>query len=265
MADVFAVDFDGVLCDSAGEVAVSAWRAGAAIWPEWRALGPEPPPESVARFRRLRPLIETGHQAILLMRLVFQGAEGATDAELAALEERLAGEGWGRARLVELFGRTRDEWLLRDLPDWLGRHGFYPGALEALSTRLGTDAVFIVTTKQERFVEALLRSRRLFLPPGHIFGLNPLKSKEDVLEELSGRRGHAGVRLHFVEDRLLTLLRVAERAGLEHVELYLAAWGYNTEEERALARAHPRITVWSLPEFLWVKESRQSSLETEDV
>lgn len=184
------------------------------------------------------------------MCLIEEEEDEVTGSRLLDLEAAAARDGWTRTRLVELFGRTRDEWIARDPTDWLGRHRFYPGTVQALSARAATDAVFIVTTKQERFVEALLRSQRILLPAGHIFGLNPLKSKEDVLEELSGRPEHRGARFHFVEDRLETLLRVSRRTTLDAVDLYLAAWGYNTEEERATAHAHPRIKVWSLSEFL---------------
>ena len=48
---VFALDFDGVLCDSAYECAVSAWRAGGELWPDWRV--PEPPAECARRFVKL--------------------------------------------------------------------------------------------------------------------------------------------------------------------------------------------------------------------
>jgi hypothetical protein len=38
--DVFALDFDGVLCDSVAEAAVTAWRGGGKLWPHWQ--GEEP-------------------------------------------------------------------------------------------------------------------------------------------------------------------------------------------------------------------------------
>ena len=35
MSDLLALDFDGVLCDSARETGMTAWRAGQAIWSDW--------------------------------------------------------------------------------------------------------------------------------------------------------------------------------------------------------------------------------------
>ena len=68
---VFALDFDGVLCDSVAETAVTGWRAGRRLWPEWQA--DEPPAAALEQFVALRPLLETGYQAILLMHMVCTG------------------------------------------------------------------------------------------------------------------------------------------------------------------------------------------------
>ena len=109
-----ALDFDGVICDSARETAVSAWRAGRELWPEWASV--VPPPEYVARFVRLRPWLETGYQAIVMLRMI---ADGVADAEFAErldehCRECLARLGCDRDELVRRFGRTRDEWIRDD-------------------------------------------------------------------------------------------------------------------------------------------------------
>ena len=49
--------------------------------------------------------------------------------------------------------------------------------------------------------------------------------------------------MHFFEDYLGTLERVAEDVRLEGVRLYLADWGYNTESMRTRAAAQARIEV----------------------
>jgi phosphoglycolate phosphatase-like HAD superfamily hydrolase len=247
--DVFAVDFDGVLCDTAAETGVAAWRAGGQVWPAWQ--GPEPPSEYLSRFLNLRPVLETGYQAILLMRLIHTGVDDETiELQFPELCTRLLEEtGYPTAELVRLFGQTRDTWIDRDLDDWLSRHRFYPGVIETFATRVKTDPVFILTTKQERFVRALLNSRGIRLPANHIFGLDAGKPKEDVLDQLSGRSEFNGARFHFVEDRLQTLIRVASKSSLSHVLLYLADWGYNTPGDREKARSFPRITIWSRGSF----------------
>ena len=248
--DVFALDFDGVLCDSAAETGVTAWRAGGQIWPQWQ--GPEPPSKYLSRFIELRPVIETGYEAILLMRLIYAGADDDTlGLEFRELCSRVLEEmDYSPAELVHLFAQARDAWIDSDRDDWLSRHRFYPEVIEAFATKVETDPVFILTTKHERFVRELLHSLGIRMPPGHIYGLDALKSKQDVLEQLSQRSEFHNARLHFVEDRLATLIRVAQMSRLRHILLYLADWGYNTARDREKARAVPRITIWSSDRFL---------------
>lgn len=61
----------------------------------------------------------------------------------------------------------------------------------------------------------------------------------------------ASTRLHFVDDRLDTLLAVQQAQDVKsRWKLYLADWGYNTEAERAAAAATPGITVLSRQAFI---------------
>jgi phosphoglycolate phosphatase-like HAD superfamily hydrolase len=248
--DVFALDFDGVLVDSASETAISAWRAGQTIWPEWQ--GPQPPEALLQRFRRLRPVLETGHEAIVLMRLVHQGVadeivlEGFPDL----CREVMPSTHLSAHELTARFGRARDAWIAADLNGWLARQRFYPQVLEPLRQALRSHPVYILTTKQQRFALTLLGSVGLDLGEDRIFGLESARPKEDVLKELMRSPALAGGRFHFVEDRLATLERVLQRGDLAEVRLYLAAWGYNTPQQRARAAAGGRIRVWTSEQFL---------------
>jgi hypothetical protein len=56
--------------------------------------------------------------------------------------------------------------------------------------------------------------------------------------------------LHFIDDRYDTIAAVAAEPDVaKRYSLYLAAWGYNTAEERAAARTLPGVTVIDLPSF----------------
>ena len=251
MTEVFFLDFDGVLCDSAAETAVAAWRAGTALWPEWR--GPEPPPDALARFCRHRPLLETGYQAIALLRLIVTGEPDARiAAEFAPLTRAVfAATGWEKPALIRLFGDTRDRWIREDEAGWLGRHRFYPGTATAVHRVLRAGhPVFILTTKQTRFTEMLLGAAGIPLPATAVFGLECGKAKEDTLADFVRSPHYAGARFHFVEDRLDTLERVMGRPELAVVALYFATWGYSLPAERVRATAVPRLTCWNLNEFL---------------
>jgi len=247
--DILVLDFDGVLCDSAQETGISAWRAGQRFFPDWG--GDFPPPAFLAAFVAVRPVLETGFQAILLMRRIADGvpvdqirAEGAAAAQ--ALMPRL---GLEKSALVKAFGAARDAWIATDLASWLACHRFYTGTLDRLREQQAAGCpVLISTTKQERFVVALLAGEGVELPADRILGLDSGKKKEQVLREALAES--PGRRIHFVEDRLDTLRRVEQCPELDAVRLHYADWGYGLPAELAEAQADPRLQVWSLDQFL---------------
>jgi phosphoglycolate phosphatase-like HAD superfamily hydrolase len=257
--DVFALDFDGVLCDSAGECAVTAWRAGGQVWPEWR--GSEPPADYKIRFVNLRPVVETGYQMIPLMKLIRDGVgDDAILAGFSPLCDGLMGaHGLTRRQLVELFGRTRDEWIFQNSADWLSRHRFYPGVVARLREVLGVQPVYILTTKQERFTRQLLDAEGVRMPEGRIWGLERNLNKGQMLEQVMAEPSLRDARIHFVEDRIETLFDVAKKPGLDGVCLYLADWGYNTPAQREQARQHSRVTVWTIDQFLRISPTEPAT------
>lgn len=247
--DVFVLDFDGVLCDSAAETAVSAWRTGRRFFPDW--AGNDPPPAVVEDFVAVRPVLETGYQAILLLHRILAGVSRADIRRegAAAAETLLPRLGLDKPTLIRAFGETRDAWIAADPAGWLARHRFYPGTLERLRERLAAGCpVRIATTKQERFVLALLAGENLDFPAEHVFGLDSGKNKEQILRETQAEFPAAAI--HFVEDRLDTLHRVEACPELAAVRLYYADWGYGLPPERAAAQANPRIQIWTLEKFL---------------
>jgi phosphoglycolate phosphatase-like HAD superfamily hydrolase len=230
---IIALDFDGVLCDSAGEMAESAWRTAANFWPV--EFAGSPPKDFVEAFRALRPGLETGYESILFARLLRDGVAVTAESAHAQSQALLAELPWSRDELVTTFGATRDAWISSDLESWLAAHRFYPGALEFLRSSQQVARVVVITTKQTRFAQALLEGA---LPPEAVFGLET-GSKVGTLCDLRD----SDPDIHFVEDRLDTLLGVTECSELPAVRLYLVDWGYTTSAQRREAGQHPRIRV----------------------
>jgi phosphoglycolate phosphatase-like HAD superfamily hydrolase len=232
---LFALDFDGVICDSAVETAMTGWTAAAAIWPDMPTAVPQ---DMVERFRLIRPIIETGFEAILAMRLLHSGqSTAAIFADYARLNQALINEiNVTVDDLKKLFGETRDQWIAKDLAGWVKMNPLFPGVAAKLQ-RLGQSGQlspwYVVTTKQERFVNQILLANGITLAEGRVFGLDRNKGKVEVLTELSAK--HPDCALHFVEDRLPTLLNVQSQATLASVKLFFALWGYNTEADKAMA------------------------------
>ncbi|PKI56596.1 hypothetical protein CRG98_022979 [Punica granatum] len=278
MGDLYALDFDGVLCDSCGESSLSAVKAAKVRWPSLFDGVVDSATEDwvVQQMYTVRPVVETGYENLLLVRLLLEMripsirkssvAEGLTVDGILENWVKIKPvilEEWGENReaLIDLFGKVRDDWIEKDLATWIGANRFYPGIPDAL--QFASSKLYIVTTKQSRFADALLRELAgVTIPPERIFGLGT-GPKVEVLKQLQKKPEHQGLRLHFVEDRLATLKNVIKDPELDGWNLYLGNlllshipyltfsgdWGYNTKKEREEAAFIPRIQLLQLPLF----------------
>ncbi|PIA34243.1 hypothetical protein AQUCO_03800080v1 [Aquilegia coerulea] len=263
MGDLYALDFDGVLCDSCGESSLSAVKAAKIRWPSL-FNGVESSLEEwiVDQMHVVRPVVETGYENLLLVRLLLEiqlpSIRKSSVAAGLTVEEIL--ENWtklkpvimnewneNRDELIELFGKVRDEWLEKDFSSWIGANRLYPGVSDAL--KFASSKVYIVTTKQSRFADALLQQLAgVTLPSDRIYGLG-MGPKVEVLKKIQSKPENQGLTLHFVEDRIATLKNVIKEPELDAWNLYLVNWGYNTQTEREEAASIPRIQVLELSDF----------------
>ncbi|WP_235620723.1 HAD family hydrolase [Halothece sp. PCC 7418] len=244
---VLALDFDGVLCDGRAEYLESSWRVYTEIWE-----GSEVDLETLRpRFYQLRSVIETGWEMPLLLRSL---QEGMTDASIlenwsAVVTETLEQNGLTQQEMARLLDEKRDHWIETNPQDWLAHHQFYPGVIPRLQAILkeATTQVYIITTKEGRFARTLLAEQGIRFPSDHIMGKESQQPKRKTLTSLSQK--HDQPWLWFVEDRLKTLLSVADSPELDAVRLFLAAWGYNTARSRQQAQDHQQIQLLSLQQF----------------
>ncbi len=246
MKPLLALDFDGVLCDSAPANAATSWRVCQRLWPDRFAPGPVPE-EQVKRFCAIRPYMETGFQSILMTKMMQEGApahEYTTDFA-ALLPQLLARHGLTREQLVAEFGGERDRWVARDEAGWLSWNRFYPGVPEVMRNLMRRSRALIVTTKETRFVLRLFAQVGIDFPEADIFGLERKRKKEEILEEYVAAGEYAPV--VFVEDRLATLQRFLDRPALDSVRLAFAQWGYTTPAQRDEAARIPRIRLLNAP------------------
>lgn len=260
---LYALDFDGVLCDSCGESSQSALKAAKIRWPQiFGEVDSKMEDWILDEMHTLRPVVETGYENLLLVRLLVElqipSTRKSSVADGLTIEKIL--ENWSQLKpiimkewseerdfLVDLFGRVRDEWIDTDFAGWIGANRFYPGIADAL--KFASSQVYIVTTKQSRFADALLQEiAGVTIPAERIYGLGS-GPKVEVLKKLQSMPEHRGLTLHFVEDRLATLKNVIKEPALDGWNIYLGRWGYNTENERKEAESISRIQLLDLPDF----------------
>jgi len=240
---LFALDFDGVICDSALETGRSGWQVASQQWPDMPATMPE---SLLADFRNVRPVMETGFEAILICRLLFEGVSISTLLQDFPwqIEQLSRRDQLDTHALKMQFGAYRDNWIANDLAGWLRMNPLYPGVKEWLN-HIPLARRFIITTKQQRFVSAILAANQINIPDTHIFGLERKLKKPQILADLQARYPHTAI--VFIEDRLPTLVDVINTESLSAIQLYFAGWGYNTETDKQQAQQHQQINYLLQP------------------
>ena len=244
--EVLALDFDGVICNGLKEyfqISVLAYRQ---LWPR---LDPQQPLAWESLFGRLRPVVETGWEMPLVLKAIQEGQ----DEENILLNwpqiraETLTQLQMNPKQIGAQVDGLRDQWINRDLAGWLGLHEFYTGVAAQLQHWVATNLqLFIITTKESRFVDALLRQQGVELPSSAIFGKDCRQPKSETLQQIQAQ-GYT--QIWFVEDRFETLKAMTLQADLPSVALFLGDWGYNTQRERDEAAAHPSVRLLTLKRF----------------
>lgn len=203
-------------------------------------------------MRTVRPVVETGYENIVQIRCLLEGVDPQDMLERwsTMLPEYMERWQLDRANLVELFGKTRDDWIASDLDGWLAPNRIYPGVPEVIDQLMVEHEVYIVTTKQARFTQMILdRMAFIDFPPERIYSQTVSgRPKTEVLEMLQER--HPGTQYHFVEDKYSTLVKVEDATPmLDGWNLYLVDWGYNVQKERDAATASSRINMVDIAQF----------------
>lgn len=246
---VLALDFDGVIAESAPEafvVALRAWvslRPGSPLAPlatragqtdpgAGPATGSAPSGPLYRRFLDLMPLGNRAEDYGVAMHVLEQGIDVPDQAAWDAVYR--AQDPAGLLRFHERFYEMRHAWLEADPAGWRRFLPPYPALLALLHRRHRDVALAIATAKDRRSVDLLLADYGVadLFPPQQIVDKEEGVSKRAHLTRLRERLGVAFEDITFVDDKLNHLESVASLG----VRGALAAWGYNGERERTAAR-----------------------------
>lgn len=247
---LLALDFDGVICDTAHEGYRSAWHVCREVIP---ALSEAAPTDQAQRFVRLRPVLEHGWEFPLLMLAILDGIPEATiweSFQTTCRQQLLERYRVTPKQLAVLMDEARDGAIRRNLDDWLAGQALYPGMADRLRAILSSDILlYIITTKEARFANTLLETHGVAVPTDRIWGKERARPKAELLRSLAAAHTIPFRNIWFVEDRLQTIRAVQGEADLAAVGLFLALWGYIMPKDPDAAARDPRIVPLSLDRF----------------
>ncbi|GBF80567.1 HAD family hydrolase [Aphanothece sacrum] len=245
---ILALDFDGVICNGLLEYFQTTQRTYQQIWPD----NSENLDNFSEDFYQLRPVIETGWEMVILLRaLVLDYARDQIETDWANIcQQIIEQETLNKTSVMAQLDGVRDNWIKTDLQGWLKLHQFYPGILLKLETVLkSATSVYIVTTKEGRFVQELLQQQGINLSEKNILGKEVKQPKYQTLRQLLQENSIKAEELWFVEDLLKTLQTIQKQPDLSEIKLFLADWGYNTEQTRIIGKNDLSISLLSLEKF----------------
>ncbi len=244
---LLALNFDGVISDSAPEAFVVALRTWCALHPGSRlresaaaVLDEARSPSSAdvagcslyARFVEMMPLGNRAEDYAVELRAL---EAGAPISDQTAYDEFKSGIDSGYLReFHQRFYRVRAALSERDAAAWQRLMAAYPGVPELLRRRSGDCVLAIATSKDRRSVRKLLAVYGIddVFPEHLVFDKEAGVSKRAHLEQLAVAHGLTPGQMTFVDDKVNHLDDVA---GLG-VVCSLAGWGYNGPREAVLAR-----------------------------
>jgi len=257
MLRLLALDFDGVISDSAPEAFVVALRTYCEMRPDARlgarlgdcdALlhGPAAPAPAriagdalFAAFLEMMPLGNRAEDYAVGLEALDLGVPLPDQTAYDRFKADLDPE-WMRS-FHKRFYRVRAAMTDADPAAWHRLIGPYPGVSELLRRRAGDARLAIATAKDRRSVGKLLEAYGIadLFPEGRVLDKETGVSKRAHFEHLHGVSGFSYTEMTFVDDKVNHLDAVAPLG----VRCGLAAWGYNGEREVALARSRGHLVL----------------------
>jgi phosphoglycolate phosphatase-like HAD superfamily hydrolase len=229
---LLALDFDGVVSDSAREAFAVARRTYTDLRPAspLRAAAEEP---LWRAFLALMPLGNRAEDYAVILAALLRGVPLPDQAAYDAFRASLAPE---RLRAFHRqFYRVRAAWSERDPAGWLAALRPYPAFCALLRRRAGDVRLGIATAKDRRSVRELLVSYGIsdLFPDGFVLDKEAGEKKRDHVTKLAALAGCGLGETTFVDDKVNHLEDVAPLGA----RCVLATWGYNGEREHRIARA----------------------------
>jgi phosphoglycolate phosphatase-like HAD superfamily hydrolase len=239
---LLALDFDGVICDSAPETFWTGLRTYLALQPESRfresAEHPGPAPAAIFEhplYRAFVELMPLGNRAEDFGVVLAALDAGAALPDQAAYDQFRSGiaPDW-LAKFHERFYAERHALLASDPEGWHALMSPYAEFVALLCRRAGDVLFAIATAKDRESVRALLARYRVLdlFREDLVLDKQTGVSKRAHLERLAELSGISGSEITFVDDKVSHL----DSAAALGVRCALATWGYNSAREEALAR-----------------------------
>lgn len=230
---ILALDFDGVICDSAEEVLQTALAAWSEMSLDSRpAAAFAQDPEFRTAFKRLVPLGNRAEDFGVALHILSAGLDVVSQDDYNRVRDGLGTE-WLSQYHRRFYG-TREGLRSADPGRWLNLHAVYPELIDVLVKNQNRAALAIATAKDGESVRRLLRHFEIdnLFDDQLILDKDTGVAKTLHLQALANILDRSPSEITFVDDKLNHLIQTAPLG----VRCVLASWGHNTLTEHQAAR-----------------------------
>ncbi len=228
-------DFDGVIVDGINEY----WKSSLCACNKY--LLPQsinlviPKDETIPKtFIEIRPWVKFGWEMVLITHEIIKKNYPLNNTNKGKFLENyekncsqiLIKNSWDSQILQKCLDDARKFQIKNDLEQWISLHRPFNEVLDFIKE--ATDKGYkigVISTKGKVFTSKILDHINIY--PDLIFGYEE-GSKVEIISRLSNNYNIQG----FVEDRRKTLINIINNEETNHINCFLAEWGYLKDEDK---------------------------------
>ncbi len=244
---ILAVDFDGVISDSAlkslfvshnaycryfGAEAKKNFGGQLFTFANWEQMKKEYYQE-MEKYRKLRAYVEQSCDFLVMIKIIEEQIEVKNQEEFIKIRNELDLDYY---LFHELFFQEKERWQKKDFAKWFSLSPVYEEVVAGIKQLLKEGVkIVIATSNLGKAIHPAFQQDYLGFPMDlkDIFDKNYGQNKSDHMKAIKAQFKVNFGDIYFVDDQLSYL----EETQILGVNVFMAGWGYCTEEQKDIARS----------------------------
>ena len=256
---ILAIDFDGVISDSAlkslfvshnayckhfGPNVKKSFGGQCFTFDNWENMKKEYKQE-MEKYKRLRAYVEQSRDFLVMIKIIEEQIEVKNQQEFTKVRDEMDLD---YEFFHKLFFQEKEIWQNKDFASWFSLAPFYKKMVSGIKRLLKEGVnIVIATSNMGKAIHPAFHEDYLGFPMDlkDIFDKNYGKNKSDHMKAIAAQYKVKFEDIYFIDDQLSYL----EETQVLGVNVFLAGWGYCTDEQKDIARTKGIKIIESEEEF----------------
>ena len=231
MTKYFALDFDGVICNSISECMLISHYSYNNKNISKKSRLEEIPKSHQKYFFKYRYLVGPAYEYYILWdSIINQSNQDITINNI--FHEKELNIKFNKKKYLKFFYKNRTKLKTNHFDKWVSLNPFYDKVSNILLNANNLNNLFIVTSKDTDSVIDLLSANDINIPSKNIYGYEKSFDKKELFQLLISENDIQINDISFIDDKLSHLINVSSIG----IKCYLALWGYISVNSKKNAR-----------------------------